>query len=41
MGLLSWPNPVAGRPLVLYLMIRDDGIPTVCQTTPVVRINLR
>jgi hypothetical protein len=39
--LLSWPEPVLGECLELYLMVREDGVPTVRLTTPVVRIDYR
>lgn len=36
--LLRWPAPVVGEPMVLLLRIRDDGIPTVRTTTPVLHV---
>jgi hypothetical protein len=39
--LLSWPEPVLGECLELYLMVREDGVPTVRLTTPVARIDYR
>ena len=40
-SLLSWPDIVMGERLMLLLLIREDGVPTVRRTTPVGRINYR
>lgn len=41
LGLLSWPEPAVGECLELHLMVREDGVPTVRLTTPVVRVDRR
>jgi hypothetical protein len=37
--LLHRPTVVLGEPMVLLLRIRDDGIPTVRTTTPVLHVD--
>jgi hypothetical protein len=36
--MLGWPEPLVGDCLELHLMVREDGVPTVRQTTPVLRV---
>lgn len=36
--LLIWPNPVVGYGMELQLMVREDSVPTVRQTSAVLRI---
>lgn len=36
--LLGWPTPTVGQCLELQLMVREDGVPTVRRTTPVLRV---
>lgn len=38
--LLSWPEPVLGACMELELMVREDGVPTVRATTPVVVVEV-
>ena len=37
--LLIWPHPGVGYGMELQLMVREDGIPTVRQTSAVLRID--
>jgi hypothetical protein len=36
--MLGWPEPVVGVGMVLHLMVREDGVPTVRWTSPVLRV---